>query len=105
MHKWRCLAAGMKITKAIQILDHALKNGYEYLHTEDGDMAVRSAIEALSRQVPKKPDEVFFENGDQSQTIDICPTCGSTEISEADEWQYCPVCGQKIDWGEENQNE
>lgn len=89
----------MKIEKAIQILDYALKNGCEYLNTEAGDMALISGIEALNRQVPKKPDEVFFENGDQSQTIDICPTCGSPEISEADEWTYCPVCGQKIDWG------
>lgn len=94
----------MKIEKAMLILDHALKNGYEYLHTEAGDMAVRSAIEALSRQVPKKPEEVFFENGDQSQTIDICPTCGSTEIYEDNEWTYCPVCGQKIDWSEDDDN-
>lgn len=91
----------MKIEKAIQILDHALKNGYEYLHTEDGDMAVRSAIEALSRQVPKKPNEILEYDIDLKQHASsyICPTCGSEFTAE---WFYCPVCGQKIDWSEDD---
>lgn len=88
----------MKIEKAIQILDHALKNGYEYLHTEAGDMAVRSAIEALSRQVAKEP-EVIVERmfGDDLEYY-YCPTCGASvdeQIEETD-LEYCPNCGQRI---------
>lgn len=89
----------MKPKKAMLILDHALKNGYEYLHTEDGDMAVRSAIEALSRQVPKKPDEIPEMLLGYEKTTYICPTCASEFTAE---WFYCPVCGQKIDWGEDD---
>ena len=92
----------MKPKKAMLILDRILKDKFEDLQIEDADMALRSGIEALYKQVPKKPNEVFFENGDQSQTLDLCPTCGSPEISEADEWTYCPVCGQKIDWSEDD---
>lgn len=94
----------MKITKAIQILDHALKNGYEYLHTEDGDMAVRSAIEALSRQVAKEPEVIVERMSDDDLEYDLesyyCQTCGNTLVS--DNMIYCPNCGQKIDWGEDD---
>ena len=43
--------------------------------------------EALKRNEPMKPEK--FRN-----TYDLCPTCA--EI--LGETNYCPTCGQKIDW-------
>lgn len=61
-----------------------------------------TAIDALEKQIPKEPKYkkqlrdffgmVYFTKCD-------CPCCGKTEIySNAN---YCPECGQKIDWGEQ----
>lgn len=60
---------------------------------------IKTAIDALEKQIPKEPKYkkqlmdffgmVYFTKGD-------CPCCGKTEIySNAN---YCPECGQKIDW-------
>lgn len=61
---------------------------------EDLDMA----IEALEKQIPKKV--VNFE-----KACDIygkCPKCKEMFwITEGDEFNYCPTCGQALDWSEE----
>jgi len=56
------------------------------------------AIEALEKQLPKKPDIMDYILGD----IDFkCPTCKSEYICEKGyEHFYCPNCGQKIKWSE-----
>ncbi len=52
-------------------------------------------IEALEKQIPKKPNE---EQKDCVEaTIPRCPNCYSMFIEK-----YCAKCGQKILWGEEN---
>ena len=57
------------------------------------------AIEALEKQLPKKPDIMDYILGDINFK---CPTCKSEYICEKGyEHFYCPNCGQKIDWSEE----
>ena len=57
------------------------------------------AIEALEKQLPKKPDIMDYILGDVNFK---CPTCKSEYICEKGyEHFYCPNCGQKIDWSEE----
>lgn len=51
------------------------------------------AIEALEKQIPRKPLEEF--NGVQS--LKIC-LCGGEIYSYPSSFSYCPYCGQKIDW-------
>lgn len=49
------------------------------------------AIEALEKQIPKKPNKL------------TCPRCGFDRIDNS--WwvfTYCPDCGQAIDWSEED---
>ena len=48
---------------------------------------IKIAIEALEKQIPKKP---YWENG-----VWHCKSCGLYIFS--DEY-FCPVCGQAIDW-------
>jgi hypothetical protein len=55
------------------------------------------AIEALGRQVQKKPVKRSFII--PSEGIDVCPNCKKPLQNK---WnQYCHKCGQKLDWGDE----
>ena len=62
---------------------------------EQHDKAVKMAIEALEKQVPKKPIE-----GATFKHIGKCPDCRQT-ISTRSAFRNCQYCGQKIDWGNE----
>ena len=56
------------------------------------------AIEALEKQLPKKPDIMDYILGDINFK---CPTCKSEYICEKGyEHFYCPNCGQRLDWSE-----
>ena len=48
------------------------------------------AIEALEKQIPKKPIDEYHRTA-------YCPACGNLIIDA----YCCPECGQKIDWSEE----
>lgn len=72
--------------------------------------AIQMAISALEYRTPKKPDEDTINRGlDVSGEYDIeynyvCPACravvGNYEIEE--HWyDFCPDCGQALDWSEE----
>ena len=52
---------------------------------------IKIAIEALEKQIPKKP---YWETYDGWH----CKSCGLNVFS--DEY-FCPVCGQEIDWGDD----
>lgn len=57
-----------------------------------------AAIEALEKQLPKKPDIMDYILGDINFK---CPTCKSEYICEKGyEHFYCPNCGQRLDWSE-----
>lgn len=58
----------------------------------------RLAIKALEKQIPKKPYDVDTE----CKTFD-CPECLSKLYADEDVQNcgYCCVCGQALDWGEE----
>ena len=49
---------------------------------------IKIAIEALEKQIPKKP---YWEVYDGWH----CKSCGLSVFS--DEY-FCPICGQEIDW-------
>ena len=52
--------------------------------------AMELAVKALEKQITKKPiDRCMFKE---------CPNCGEIEIQYCN---HCPMCGQKLDWGEE----
>ena len=52
--------------------------------------ALDVAIQALEKQIPKKPiDRCMYKE---------CPICGNVEIEFC---KHCPDCGQKLDWSDE----
>lgn len=58
-----------------------------------------AVIKALEKQIPKKPYDVDTE----CKTFD-CPACLSKLYADEDvrDCTYCCVCGQALDWGEED---
>lgn len=53
------------------------------------------AIEALEKQIPKKPIMIK----DTAETYYICSEC-EMEVDKFDD-NYCSDCGQKLDWSSE----
>lgn len=64
------------------------------------------AIQALEKQIPKKPDllgDGYDDSGNLVYDTWICP-CFRTEYElDYDDYKFCPNCGQKIDWSECNE--
>ena len=54
------------------------------------------AIEALEKQIPKKPIDAI--TSDNEFICMICPCCQEVAVEFND--AYCKHCGQKLDWGE-----
>lgn len=64
---------------------------------------IELAIEALEKQTPKKPKRVLKIVGQFLMTYKFyCPICDSDLLDmDNDCFEYCPCCGQKIDWSEQ----
>lgn len=73
--------------------------------TDDDYKANEMAIEALEKQIPKKPDiegDGYDPDGNLVYDTWICPACGVSYEIDYDEYDYCPSCGQAIDWSDED---
>ena len=54
--------------------------------------ALGIAIQALEKQIPKKPD--FTED----KEFALCPCCNGKGL--LNKQKYCANCGQKLDWSD-----
>ena len=78
----------------------------EHKFSEDYYKANEMAIQALEKQIPKKPImKQYFENLKEEYLC--CPTCGEilTDRIPADNktfYFHCMNCGQKFDWSDDN---
>lgn len=73
-----------KVREAIEIIKSNYPTSRYYMLCE----ALDTAIEALEKQLQKKP--VFKRNAYGG--ISVCPICGASDYRK-----YCRQCGQKID--------
>lgn len=95
----------MTESEAIEAIQFDLKIGGE-IHSKVLRDAVDVAIQALEKQVPKKPTPIDYE-----KYIDVidnarflrgaywCPDCNRAVKSGS----FCSDCGQKLDWSDENE--
>lgn len=64
------------------------------------------AIKSLEKQIPKKPKKLEYEPLIKAGWEFECPKCESAvgenryDIDLTQEDDYCPTCGQKLDWSE-----
>lgn len=60
--------------------------------------------EAMEKQQAKKPTydgDEYAPDGSFIWDEWLCPCCGSRFEVDYDNYYYCPDCGQKLDWSEE----
>lgn len=79
-------------------------NYYKCGHTKMDDM-MRTAIEALEKQLSKKPKENGMYRGIFKKIkAYACPTCGNCcleeMMNERQNTDFCWNCGQRLDWSE-----
>lgn len=76
-------------------------------HPGESDLVYRNrklyaelAIDALEKQIPKKPalEGDGYADGHLVYDTWICPKCEERYEVDYDEYDYCPKCGQAIDW-------
>lgn len=58
---------------------------------------------AMKKQTAKKPDYEGDGYSDGQLVYDtwICPSCGKRYEVFYDDYDYCPNCGQKLDWSDD----
>lgn len=95
----------MTTERAIEILDPTHREHYDSLET--ANEACRMGMQALEKQLPKKPivNSEIYHCADYEELI--CPCCKSRIIARIDgefiagkKQKYCQECGQRIDWSE-----
>ena len=71
----------------------------EWYDPMEYSIAFEEAIEAMEKQIPKKP---IFKDNDGIRYTDSyrCPTCGGA-FSGTGIANFCYHCGQAIDWSDE----
>ena len=82
--------------EAIKILEVA-KAEVEWNYPLDYAIAIDTAIEALEKQIPKKPISL---GEDIDRDVGQCPNCKEI-IDTYEDYKYCSDCGQAIDWRDE----
>ena len=80
-----------------------LKDRWVSMKVPESRAMVEKAIEELGYRIPKKPDSKYDRI--RHQYVPICQTC-NTELDEekSSENNFCPNCGQAIDWGDEHED-
>lgn len=86
----------MNVKRAIEILNPEHRERYESI--EPVNEACRMGMQALERQIPRKP--VFGKSYADCDLYD-CPACGVIELLMHGD-NYCAMCGQAIDWSAED---
>lgn len=94
--------------KKIVVIRGALKHCDEFMDDmrdvieSDPIDLLNTAMSALNKQIPKKPDlegDGYYK-GELIIDTWICPGCGTRYELECDEYDFCPHCGQHIDFSE-----
>lgn len=94
--------------EAIETIKIALAE-VEWEYPMDYAAAFETAIEALEKQVPKKPIKKKMAtlnktpNAFSWESTRCCPRCKSNlvvKIFGKHLEDYCPLCGQRIDWSD-----
>lgn len=78
----------------------SLQKRYTKQHNEKMHTKVAVALEAMEKQIIKKPNKV--ERIDLYYTVGKCPTCG---VNINNGMKHCDNCGQAVTWAEELKND
>ncbi len=101
---WNDLHEGRVITKELwEKLYGALWRLMEYEDTGLSPVEVEDLKEAIEKQQSKKPNyegDGYAPDGTFVWDEWLCPNCESRYEVDYEYYDYCPNCGQRIDWSE-----
>ena len=92
-----------EIKKAIKMLKDWNKDLSLMEDEKEGIECHELAIKALEKQIPKKPTfdgDGYAPDGSFAWDEWLCTNCGSRYEVDFDDYDYCPNCGQRIDWSD-----
>ena len=65
-------------------------------------MYAKLAINALEKQIPKKPIIKHINTSEEATEIEYtCSVCGTNFVELTPCMEWCPYCGNKIYWSDE----
>ena len=76
-----------------------------YRNTDDFIMRIskdcyKSIINALEKQIPKKPIPIYSNLYPFHLVTHKCPNCKTDDLGNNEyRFNYCEECGQALDWG------
>jgi hypothetical protein len=88
---------------------YAQSQKYKKLQKYNAIRQLETLQELVDRDTPKKPNEQLIDNyfkGIPGETPNekelnyFCPNCNELVGDEWSKYNYCPCCGQAIDWSE-----
>ena len=75
-------------------------NSNDNLNNKIFEQDRKTIQELVEKATPKKPnlEADGYSNGELVYDTWICPSCGKHYEVDYDDYKYCPVCGQRLDW-------
>ena len=99
-----CYAVCEKLGKYEDLEEQVVERLKEASYERFGNDGMGIAIQALEKQIPKKPTyegDGYAPDGTFVWDEWLCPCCGKRYEVDYDDYDFCPNCGQKIDWSDE----
>lgn len=89
-------------------VDNAILGEIQQIAIEEGietkiTLNKKAVVDALRKQIPEKPHfegDGYDDSGNLIYDTWICPNCEDRYEVDYEIHQYCPMCGQRIDWSE-----
>mgnify|MGYP006876221246 CR=1 FL=1 len=111
IEQYRAIGTPEECRKSVEICKSMIERN---ITPEDMDMkfedecisegfTLKSLLEAGEKQKAKRPDYEGDGYSDGHLVYDtwICPCCGKHYEVDYDDYDFCPTCGQCIDWSDE----
>ena len=88
-----------RIKNALLNVNTLAKNSIEYGKARD-DQDIDLIESIVKKEIPQKPDFVSdgYAYGFPVYDTWICPSCGTIYDIYSSDYDYCPNCGQRIEW-------
>ena len=89
-----------------ETVDNAILGEIQQIAVEEGietkiTLNKKAVADALRKQIPEKPNfegDGYDDSGNLIYDTWICPNCEDRYEVDYEIHQYCPMCGQRIDW-------
>lgn len=113
IEQYRAIGTPEECRKSVEICKSMIERNItpedmeEYMKFEDECISegftLKSLLEAGEKQKAKRPDYEGDGYSDGHLVYDtwICPCCGKHYEVDYDDYDFCPTCGQCIDWSDE----